>query len=131
MSNNKSRGNTKSKLTFANIIGQRSGKAQAAALLEVYDEMSVHPPASQQEVETFLRLHIKRCRVNLAGAKDRGDNRAAAHLERKLAVYEYLTKVLNERKEGNKPIEAMRECPNCRVTSVDNFGHCHCCGGDF
>lgn len=127
----RARGNAKSRLTVAQLFGQRNGKAQGAALLEVYDEMSVYPPASKQEVEAFLRLHIKRCRVNLANAKDRGDNRAKAHLERKLAVYEYLMRVLAERQEANQPDKAMRECPNCRVTSVDNFGHCHCCGKNF
>ena len=86
----RAKGNAKSRLTVAQLFGQRNGKAQEAALLEVYDEMSVYPPASKQEVEAFLRLHIKRCRVNLANAKDRGDNRAKANLERKLAVYEYL-----------------------------------------
>lgn len=127
----RARGNAKSRLTVAQLFGQRAGKAQEAALLEVYDEMSVYPPASKQEAEAFLRLHIKRCQVNLANAKDRGDNRAKAHLERKLAVYEYLMRVLAERQEANQPNKAMRECPNCRVTSVDNFGHCHCCGKNF
>ena len=122
----RARGNAKSRLTVAQVFGQRNGKAQEAALLEVYDEMSVYPPASKQEVEAFLRLHIKRCRVNLANAKDRGDNRAKAHLERKLAVYEYLMQMSTS--AVNAESKAMRECPNCRVTSVDIFGLCHCCG---
>ena len=122
----RARGNAKSRLTVAQVFGQRNGKAQEAALLEVYDEMSVYPPASKQEVEAFLRLHIKRCRVNLANAKDRGDNRAKAHLERKLAVYEYLMQMSTS--AVNVEAKVMRECPNCRVTSVDIFGLCHCCG---
>lgn len=125
----RARGNAKSRLTVSQLFGQRTGKAQEAALLEVYDEMSVYPPASKQEVEAFLRLHIKRCRVNLANAKDRGDNRAKAHLERKLAVYEYLMKMSTS--AVNAETKAMRECPNCRVTSVDIFGLCHCCGKTF
>ena len=127
----KARADGKSVYNISRLFGQRNGKAQEAALYEVYDEMSVYPPASKQEVEAFLRLHIKRCQVNLANAKDRGDNRTKAHLERKLAVYEYLMRVLAERQEANQPNKAMRECTNCRVTSVDNFGHCHCCGKNF
>lgn len=127
----KARSDGKSVYNISRLFGQRNGKAQSAALYEVYDEMSVYPPASKQEAEAFLRLNIKRCQVNLANAKDRGDNRAKVHLERKLAVYEYLMRVLAERQEINQPTKAMRECPNCRVTSVDNFGHCHCCGKNF
>lgn len=125
----RARGNAKSRLTVAQLFGQRNGKAQEAALLEVYDEMSVYPPATKQEVEAFLRLHIKRCRVNLANAKDRGDNRAKDHLERKLAVYEYLMQMSTS--TVNAEAKAMRECPNCRVISVDIFGLCHCCGKTF
>ena len=127
----RARADGKSVYNISRLFGQRSGKAQDATLYEVYDEMSVYPPASKQEAEAFLRLHIKRCQVNLANAKDRGDNRAKAHLERKLAVYEYLMRVVAERQEANQPDKAMRECPNCRVTSVDNFGHCHCCGKNW
>lgn len=125
----KARANGKSVYSISRLFGQRNGKAQEAALLEVYDEMSVYPPASKQEVEAFLRLHIKRCRVNLANAKDRGDNRAKAHLERKLAVYEYLMQMSTS--AVNAEAKPMRECPNCRVTSVDIFGLCHCCGKTF
>lgn len=125
----KARADGKSVYNISRLFGQRSGKAQDAALYEVYDEMSVYPPASKQEAEAFLRLHIKRCQVNLANAKDRGDNRAKAHLERKLAVYEYLMQMSTS--AVNAEAKAMRECPNCRVTSVDNFGLCHCCGKTF
>lgn len=125
----KARGEGKSTLRVTQVIAQRTGKANTAALYEVYDEMSVYPPATKQEAEAFLRLHIKRCRVNLANAKDRGDNRAKAHLERKLAVYEYLMQMSTS--AVNAESKAMRECPNCRVTSVDIFGLCHCCGKTF
>lgn len=125
----KARANGKSVYSISRLFGQRNGKAQEAALYEVYDEVSVYPPASKQEVEAFLRLHIKRCRVNLANAKDRGDNRAKAHLERKLAVYEYLMQMSTS--AVNAEAKAMHECPNCRVTSVDIFGLCHCCGKTF
>lgn len=122
----RARGNAKSRVTIAKVFGQRNGKAQEATSYEVYDEMSVYPPASKQEVEAFLRLQIKRCQVNLANARDRGDNRAKAHLERKLAVYQYLMQMSVS--AVNTEATAMRECPNCRVTSVDIFGLCHCCG---
>ena len=125
----KARANGKSVYSISRLFAQRNDKAQEAAPLEVYDEMSVYPPASTQEVAAFLRLHIKRCRVNLANAKDRGDNRAKAHLERKLAVYEYLMQMSTS--AVNAEAKAMRECPNCRVTSVDIFGLCHCCGKTF
>ena len=108
------RGEGKPTLKINRLFGQRSGKAQEAALYEVYDEMSVYPPATKQEVEAFLRLHIKRCRVNLANAKDRGDKRAVINLERKLVVYQYL-------------YDLVKTCPNCKVYAVDN-GICGCCG---
>lgn len=125
----KARGEDKSLLRVTQGIAQRTGKANTAALYEVYDEMTVYPPATKQEVEAFLRLHIKRCRVNLANAKDRGDNRAKAHLERKLAVYEYLMQMSTS--AVNAEVKPMLECPNCRVTSVDIFGICHCCGKNW
>ena len=125
----KARSNGKSVYSISRLFAQRSGKAQEAALYEVYDEMSVYPSATKQEVEAFLRLHIKRCQVNLANAKDRGDTRAKANLERKLAVYEYLMQMSTS--AVNAETKALRECPNCRVTSVDNFGLCHCCGKTF
>ena len=125
----KARANGKSVYSISRLFGQRTGKHQEAALYGVYDEMSVYPPASKQEVEAFLRLHIKRCRVNLANAKDRGDKRAKVNLERKLAVYEYLMQMSTS--AVNAESRAMRECHNCRVTSVDNFGLCHCCGKTF
>lgn len=125
----RARGDGKYIYNISRLFAQRNGKTQEAALYKVYDEMSVYPPASKQEVEAFLRLHIKRCRVNLANAKDRGDNRAKANLERKLAVYEYLMQMSTN--AVNAEAKVMRECPNCKVTSVDNFGLCHCCGKTF
>lgn len=122
----KARGEGKSLLRVTQVIAQLNGKTNTAALHEGYDEMSVYPPATKQEAEAFLRLQIKRCRVNLANAKDRGDNRAKAHLERKLAVYEYLMQMSTS--AVNAEAKAMRECSNCKVTSVDIFGLCHCCG---
>ena len=93
------------------------------------DEMSVYPPATAKEAEAFCRIQIKRCNMNLANAKDRGDKRAVVHLERKLAVYEYLMQMSTS--AVNAEAKVMRECPNCRVTSVDIFGLCHCCGKNW
>lgn len=123
------RGNGKPTISLLNQLERRNGKTMASVMLEVHNEMTVHPPASKEEVQAFLRLQIKRCRVNLANAKDRGDLRAQANISRKLACYEYLNKVSNSK--IITPVEATRECPNCRVTSVDNFGLCHCCGKTF
>lgn len=127
----RARGNAKSRLTVGQVFGQRNGKTMAAVAYEVYDEMTIHPPASKEEAQAFLRIQIKRCRMNLANAKDRGDNRAQINLTRKLAVYEYLARVVAERQEANKPNEATCECPYCKVHSVDIFGHCHCCGKNW
>ena len=119
-------GNGKPTISLLNQVAKRNGKTMASVMLEVHDEMTVHPPASKEEVQAFLRLQIKRCRVNLANAKDRGDLRAQANISRKLACYEYLSEVANN--QVSTPVEATRECPYCRVHSVDIFGYCHCCG---
>lgn len=123
------RGNGKPTISLLNQVAKRNGKTMASVMLEVHDEMTVHPPASKEEVQAFLRLQIKRCRVNLANAKDRGDLRAQANISRKLACYEYLNKVSNN--QVSTPVEATRECPYCRVYAVDIFGYCHCCGKNF
>lgn len=108
------------------LRGRGEGKALHAAQLEILDEFTVHPPATKEEAMAFLRLQIKRCRVNLVNARDRGDNRAQANLARKLACYEYLEKVIKQ--QLATPNEAARECPECRTHSVDIFGYCACCG---
>lgn len=101
--------------------GQRGGgKVAAAVEFEVWDEMSVNPPATAKEAEAFCRVQIKRCNMNLANAKDRGDKRAVVHLERKLAVYQFLHRLA-------KAAPAPTECPQCRVTAFEN-GVCACCG---
>lgn len=125
------RGNGKPTISLLNQVAKRNGKTMESVMLEVHDEMTVHPPASKEEVQAFLRLQIKRCRVNLANAKDRGDLRAQANISRKLACYEYLSRVIAERQEANQSTKATRECPYCRVHAVDIFGYCHCCGKNF
>ena len=108
----------------------RSGKTVAAAALEVADEMSVYPPATAEEAFAFCELQIKRCNANLANAKDRGDNRAVANLERKLAVYQYLKERCLDQMVPSFPA-GTKSCPNCLTHSVDIFGHCACCGTNW
>lgn len=110
--------------------GVRSGKGANAILLEVLDEMSVQPPATPKEAETFCRIQIKRCRMNLANAKDRGDKRAVLHLERKLAVYEYLYRLAQTEAPPAMIVrDQVESCPNCRVHAVGtSSGVCPVCG---
>ena len=104
--------------------GQRSsGKTAAAVQAQIWNETSVYPLATAKEAEAFCRIQIKRCNVNLANAKDRGDKRAILHLERKLAVYQYLHRMVKAAPEAT-------ECPNCRLAAVEN-GICACCGETF
>lgn len=114
----------KSNGVFAQM-GKRDGKILGEVTLEVFDELSVYPTVTAEEVELFCRQHIKRCNINLANAKDRGDKRAVAHLERKLTVYEYLYRLVRE--QSILP-ESITSCPNCRVHSVEENGVCACCG---
>lgn len=117
----RARGDGKSVTVTHQILkGQRNGKGVAAVAFEVWDEMSVYPPATAKEAEAFCRIQMKRCHVNLANAKDRGDKQAIIHLERKLAIYEYLHRLVQR-------VPAPTECSHCRVTAVEN-GICACCG---
>lgn len=123
------RASGKPTIIIGRVFGQRHGKQMTAAAHEVFDEMTAYPPATKEEAQAFLRVQAKRCKMNLANAKNRNDNRAQANLTRKLAVYEYLMQMSTS--AVNAEAKAMRECPNCRVTSVDIFGLCHCCGKTF
>lgn len=105
--------------------GRQSGKAITHAFVEALNEMSVDPPATAEEAEAFCRVHIKRCNMNLANAKDRGDKRAVLNLERKLAVYEYLYKLVKE-KAGDMALTM--DCPKCLTHSINKDGVCACCG---
>lgn len=110
------------------VSPKRNGKTLAAAALEVAADIHVNPPATAEEALTFCRLQIKRCMVNLANARDRGDNRAVSNLERKLAVYQYLKERCLDKMV---PLSGTRDCPNCLTNSVDIFGHCACCGKNW
>lgn len=105
--------------------GRRNGKAIMQAFTEALNEMLVYPPATAEEAMIFCRIRIKRCNINLASAKDRGDKRAVINLERKLAVYEYLYKLAKAQAEA---FEGATDCPNCRVHAVEKDGECSCCG---
>ena len=101
--------------------GQRGGgKSYDAVKLQIWDEMSEYAPATLEEAEAYCRIQIKRCNINLANAKERGDKRAALHLERKLAVYQLMYQLAK-----TAPMAA--ECPHCRVAAMEN-GVCACCG---
>lgn len=99
---------------------KRSGKTLDWCKAELWENSLVEPPATREEALAFCRLQIKRCNVNLANAKDRGDKRAIINLERKLAVYQFLYRTVES-------IPAVTECPKCRVYAVEN-GVCACCG---
>lgn len=122
------RGNGKPVTSFLKQIGQRNGKTLAGAMLEAAAETQVNPPATAEEAFAFCDLQLKRCNVNLTNARDRGDNRAVANLERKLAVYQFLKgRCLDQM----VPHPGTRDCPNCLTHSVDIFGHCACCGKNW
>jgi len=122
------RGNGKPVTSFLKQIGQRNGKTLAGAMLEAAAETQVNPPATAEEAFAFCELQLKRCNVNLANARDRGDNRAVANLERKVAVYQFLKERCLDQMV---PPPGTRDCPNCLTHSVDIFGHCACCGKNW
>lgn len=122
------RGNGKPVTAFLHRIGHRNGETLAGAMLEAAAEMQVNPPATAEEAFAFCDLQLKRCNVNLANARDRGDNRAVANLERKLAVYQFLKERCLDQMV---PPPGTRDCPNCLTHSVDVFGHCACCGKNW
>ena len=112
------------------IVGRGGGKALlTAAIAEVAIEVSGIPQATPEEAIAFCNLQIKRCNVNLVNARDRGDVRAAMHLERKLAVYQHLRGLcLKEVATIQAEAQEATECPVCRTHSVEPSGYCACCG---
>lgn len=111
------------------IVGRGCGKALlTAAVAEVANEVSGVSPATLEEAIAFCNLQIKRCNVNLVNARDRGDVRAAMHLERKLSVYRYLRELcLKEVATVQAEAQEATECPVCRTHSVEPSGYCACC----
>ena len=103
--------------------GQRGGgKVHDAVKLQIWDEVSSYPSETPEEAAAFCQTQIKRCKINLANAKDRGDDKAVLHLERKLTIYEYIHTLIGT--------QITTECPNCRVHAVDKNGTCACCGNN-
>ncbi len=42
-----------------------------------------------KEAIKFFRIQLNRCKINLQGAKDRHDERAASNIQHKMEIYEY------------------------------------------
>lgn len=101
------------------LRGRGSGKVLTEIVHQVFDEVDTNPPANLEEAAAFCRIQTKRCNVNLANAKDRGDKRAIIHLERKLAVYGCLSEL----------VAKAQSCPSCLVHSMaEEDEACPCCG---
>lgn len=47
-----------------------------------------------KEAIKFYKVQLNRCKINLQGAKDRRDERAAGNIQHKMEIYEYTIKVL-------------------------------------
>ena len=42
-----------------------------------------------KEAIKFFRVQMNRCKINLQGARDRRDERAASNIQHKMDIYEY------------------------------------------
>ena len=42
-----------------------------------------------KEAIKFFRVQLNRCKINLHGARDRRDDRAASNIQHKMDIYEY------------------------------------------
>lgn len=47
-----------------------------------------------KEAIKFFRVQLNRCKINLQGARDRRDERAASNIQHKMDIYEYTIEVL-------------------------------------
>lgn len=52
-----------------------------------------------KEVIKFYRVQLNRCKINLQGARDRRDERAASNIQHKMKIYEYTIEVLHKAEE--------------------------------
>ena len=52
-----------------------------------------------KEVIKFFRVQLNRCKINLKGANDRNDKRAADNIKHKMEIYDYVIDVLQSREE--------------------------------
>lgn len=82
------------------FVGKRNGKGLAAATAETMAEVAELPTVGQQEALEFLRIQIRRATLNHNNAVRRKDKTAAAHLSKKLAVYEYLKGLVENTDKG-------------------------------
>ena len=48
-----------------------------------------------KEAIKFYRVQLNRCKINLKGARDRRDERAASNIQHKMDIYEYTIEVLH------------------------------------
>lgn len=53
-----------------------------------------------KEAMRFFELQLNRCKINLQGANDRRDERAASNIQRKIRIYEYVIKILCGKEAG-------------------------------
>lgn len=48
-----------------------------------------------KEAIKFFRVQLNRCKINLQGARDRRDERAASNIQHKMEIYEYTIEQLH------------------------------------
>lgn len=49
-----------------------------------------------KEAIKFYRVQLNRCKINLQGAKDRRDERAASNIQHKMDIYKYTIERLSD-----------------------------------
>lgn len=55
-----------------------------------------------KEAIKFYQVQLNRCKINLRGAQDRQDERAASNIQHKMEIYEYTISVLSGTEEVKK-----------------------------
>lgn len=51
-----------------------------------------------KEAIKFFKIQLNRCKINLQGAKDRRDQRAAANIQHKMDIYMFVIEQLHHNK---------------------------------
>ena len=54
-----------------------------------------HKVTQNKDAIRFFKTQIKRSKINLQGAQDRGDSKATANILRKIGIFEYVLVVLH------------------------------------
>lgn len=72
------------------FVGKRNGKGLATATAEAMAEVAELPTVGPKEALEFLRVQIRRATLNRDNAIQRRDHKAKAHLNKKLAIFEFL-----------------------------------------